>query len=114
GPATAVPVKTADRLVVMPGFTGLPSRASKLTSIPLSVSSASRPPTMNPFGQVSWYWTLGRGTAVPVGTTTQGPATGAQTMKPRHSFVAPAGAAKETSAAAAAASVSPATFTAAS
>ena len=69
---------------------------------------------MNPFGHVSWYWTLGRGTAVPVGTTTQGPATGAQTMNPRHSFVAPAGAANDASTAAAAASMSPTSFTAAS
>jgi hypothetical protein len=37
--------KTVDRDVEMPGFTGLPSVPRKLTSIPRSLSRASRPPT---------------------------------------------------------------------
>jgi hypothetical protein len=40
---------------------------------------------------VSWYSTVGLGTARLVGTTTQGPETGTQTIKPSHSSAACAG-----------------------
>ncbi len=95
--------KTASREVVIPGFTGAPSAPRKPRSIARSLSSASSPPTMKPFGQESWYSTRGRGTPRPVGTTTHGPATGTQTIRPLHSFVAPAGATPSASAEAASA-----------
>jgi hypothetical protein len=90
---TYVPRKTADRDVVIPGFTGLPVVPMKATSIARTLRRASVPPTMYPRGQVSWYSTRSRGTPVDAGTTTQGPATGMQTMSPSHSLAPPAGAA---------------------
>jgi hypothetical protein len=48
-------VKTAALVVEMPGFTGLPIFASKLTATASFETSASRPPTMRPSpGQASW------------------------------------------------------------
>ena len=96
---TYVPRKTAERDVVMPGFTGLPSVPMKPTSIARTLSRASRPPTMCPRGQVSWNSTRSRGAPVDAGTTTHGPATGTQTMSPSHSFAPPAGAATASAAA---------------
>jgi hypothetical protein len=41
---TYVPVKTTERAVEIPGFTGLPSVPRKPTSIGRTLSRASRPP----------------------------------------------------------------------
>jgi hypothetical protein len=50
---TYVATKTADREVVIPGWTGLPSVPMKLTSIARPLSRASSPPTTCPRGHVS-------------------------------------------------------------
>jgi hypothetical protein len=88
-----IPKKTADRDVVIPGLTGLPSVPRKLTSMARRLNRASRPPTTWFFGQVSWNSTRCRGAVVEAGTTTHGPGTETQTMSPSHSFAPPAGAA---------------------
>src|SRR4051794_33192688 len=74
--------------VVRPGATGLPAAPRNQTSIARSDSSASTPPTTNPFGHVSWDWTPLRIALCPAGRPTHGPATGAHVRKPRHPLVA--------------------------
>ena len=72
--------------------TGLPDAPKNQTSIARSVSSASSPPTMKPFGHVELVLHLRpRHRAATTGTTTHGPATGTHAMKPRHSLVAAGG-----------------------
>src|SRR5438067_2495472 len=73
---TYLATNTMVRDVVRPGATGLPEAPRNQTSIARSVSSASTPPTTNPFGHLSWYCTSGRCSERETGTTTHGPATG--------------------------------------
>src|SRR6266545_1143230 len=87
---TYEPTNATERAVVIPGLTGLPDTPRNARSMARSLSSASSPATMNPRGQVSWNWTCWRGVVWATGTTTHGPATGTQGLRPRHSLVAPA------------------------